>query len=35
LLVLLGCFARLCYFEEKINWFSLMRQGRTLFHASH
>jgi hypothetical protein len=35
LLVLLSCFARLCYFEEKSNRFSLMREGLTLFHVSH
>jgi hypothetical protein len=34
-LVLLSCFTRLCYFEEKSNWFSLTRQCLTLFHASH
>jgi hypothetical protein len=34
-LVLLSCFARFCYFEEKNNRFSLTRQGISLFHASH
>jgi hypothetical protein len=34
-LVLLSCFTCLCCFEEKSNQFSLMRQGLTLFHASH
>jgi hypothetical protein len=34
-LVLLCCFTRLYCFEEKRNRFSLMRQGLTLFHASH
>jgi hypothetical protein len=34
-LVLLSCFSHLCCFEEKINRFSLMRQGLTLFHVSH
>jgi hypothetical protein len=34
-LALLCCFACLCCFEEKSNWFSLMRQGLTLFDKSH
>jgi hypothetical protein len=34
-LVLLSCFAHLCCFEEKSNWFSLMIQGLTLFQVSH
>jgi hypothetical protein len=34
-LVLLSRFMCLCCFEEKSNRFGLMRQGLTLFHASH
>jgi hypothetical protein len=34
-LVLLRCFARLCYFEEKSIQVNLTRQGSTKFHASH
>jgi hypothetical protein len=33
-LALLSCFTHLCCFKEKINWFSLTRQGLTLLHAS-